>query len=140
MIRKIGKMTLTFNSHKYQELLIKYQPKIIRTEAENEKALAIVEELMHRSNRSLEENELYDLLITLIEKFEQEYYSPGSASTPRSMLLFLMEQKDIKQSDLVGVIGSKGIVSEVVNGLREISKAQAKALGEFFKVDPGLFI
>ena len=133
-------MTLTFNSHKYQELLIKYQPKIIRTEAENEKALAIVEELMHRSNRSPEENELYDLLITLIEKFEQEYYSPGSASTPRSMLLFLMEQKDIKQSDLVGVIGSKGIVSEVVNGLREISKAQAKALGEFFKVDPGLFI
>lgn len=112
----------------------------MNTEAENEKALAIVEELMHRSNRSPEENELYDLLITLIEKFEQEYYSSGSASTPRSMLLFLMEQKDIKQSDLVGIIGSKGIVSEVVNGSREISKAQAKALGEFFKVDPGLFI
>jgi hypothetical protein len=57
MVRKVGKMTLTFNSHKYQELLIRYQPKIIRTEAENEKALAIVEELMHRSNRSPEENE-----------------------------------------------------------------------------------
>jgi HTH-type transcriptional regulator / antitoxin HigA len=51
-----------------------------------------------------------------------------------------MEQRDIKQSDLVGVIGSKGIVSEVVNGKREISKAQAKALGHFFQVDPGVFI
>ncbi len=40
--------------------------KIIKTEEENEKALAIVEELMHRSNRTPEEDELYELLITLI--------------------------------------------------------------------------
>ncbi len=40
----------------------------------------------------------------------------------------------------VGIIGSKGVVSEVVNGKREISKAQAKALGDFFHVDAGLFI
>ncbi|WP_414619404.1 helix-turn-helix domain-containing protein [Calothrix sp. CCY 0018] len=51
-----------------------------------------------------------------------------------------MEQKDIKQSDLVGVIGSKGVVSEVVNSKREISKSQAKALGDFFNVDAGLFV
>ena len=140
MIRKIGKMTLIFNSQKYRELLVEYQPKIIRTEEENEKALAIVEKLMHQQSRSLEEDELYDLLITLIDKFEKEYYSPGNSSTPRSMLLFLMEQRDIKQSNLVGVIGSKGIVSEVVNGKQEISKAQAKALGDFFQVDAGVFI
>ncbi|PAX55196.1 helix-turn-helix domain-containing protein [Brunnivagina elsteri] len=133
-------MTLIFNSQKYRELLVEYQPKIIRTEEENEKALAIVEKLMHQQSRSLEEDELYDLLITLIDKFEKEYYSPGNSSTPHSMLLFLMEQRDIKQSNLVGVIGSKGIVSEVVNGKREISKAQAKALGDFFQVDAGVFI
>jgi len=133
-------MTLIFNSQKYRELLVEYQPKIIRTEEENEKALAIVEKLMHQQSRSLEEDELYDLLITLIDKFEKEYYSPGNSSTPRSMLLFLMEQRDIKQSNLVGVIGSKGIVSEVVNGKQEISKAQAKALGDFFQVDAGVFI
>ena len=133
-------MTLIFNSDKYNELLIKYQPKLIKTEEDNEKALAIVEELMHRPNRTPEENELYELLISLIEKFEQEYYSPFQETTPHSLLLFLMEQRDIKQIDLVGVIGSKGVVSEVVNGKREISKAQAKALGDFFHVDAGLFI
>ncbi|MGB3640608.1 MAG: transcriptional regulator [Rivularia sp. (in: cyanobacteria)] len=133
-------MTLTFNPERYTELLVKYQPKLIKTEEENEKALAIVEELMHRDNRTLEENELYELLITLIEKFEQDYYSPNQATTPHSLLLFLMEQKEINLSDLVGVIGSKGVVSEVVNGKREISKAQAKALGDLFHVDAGLFI
>ncbi|MBR8826999.1 MAG: hypothetical protein DSM107014_03675 [Gomphosphaeria aponina SAG 52.96 = DSM 107014] len=43
---------------------------IINTEAENEKAVAIVEELLQGQNRSSEEQELYDLLITLIEKEE----------------------------------------------------------------------
>ncbi|MBW4505389.1 MAG: transcriptional regulator [Scytonematopsis contorta HA4267-MV1] len=132
-------MTITFNKIKYQELLIKYQPKIIRTEEENENFLKIIEELMHQKNLSPEEDELYDLLITLVEKFEQDYYSPGECSTPRSRLIFLMEQQDIKHSDLVGIIGSTGIVSEILNGNQEISEVQAKALGDFFKVDPSLF-
>ncbi|MBD2205202.1 transcriptional regulator [Calothrix sp. FACHB-1219] len=133
-------MTLTFNSDKYKNLLVQYQPKLIRNEEENEKALAIVEELMHRSNLSPEEDKLYDLLIILIEKFDQEYYSPGKASQPDSILRFLMEQRDIKESDLVDIIGSQAVVSAVINGEQEISKAQAKALGEFFRVDCGLFI
>ncbi|BAZ49501.1 hypothetical protein NIES4103_21130 [Nostoc sp. NIES-4103] len=103
-------MTLIFNQDKYKELLFKYQPKLIKNEEDNEKALAIVEELMHLPNRSPEENELYELLITLIEKFEQEYYLPGRESTPHSMLLFLMEQKNIQQSDLVDILGSENIV------------------------------
>lgn len=133
-------MILIFDRDKYKELLIKYQPKLIKNEQENEKALAIVEELMHHPNRSLEENELYELLITLIEKFEQEYYFPGRESTPHSMLLFLMEQKNIQQSDLVDILGSENIVCELVNGQQDISKSQAKALGDFFQVDPGVFI
>ena len=51
-----------------------------------------------------------------------------------------MEQNDLQQVDLVKIFGSSGRVSEAVNGKREISKAQAKALGEFFKVSPELFI
>ena len=51
-----------------------------------------------------------------------------------------MEARSFKQTDLIGVIGSSGVVSEVINGKREISKAQAKALGDFFHVDAGLFI
>jgi HTH-type transcriptional regulator / antitoxin HigA len=133
-------MTLTFNPDKYRELLIKYQPKIIRTEEENERALAIVEELMHRPNRSLEENELYELLITLVEKFEREFYSPGKASTPHSMIVFLMEQQNIKPEDLVGVIGDEEVVDDVIQGKRVMTQEQAKTIGKIFKVDASLFI
>ncbi len=95
---------------------------------------------MHRQNRSPEENELYELVITLIEKFEREFYSPGEASTPHSMLLFLMEQQDINQKDLVGIIGSEEVVAEIIKGKREMTQEQAKAMGDIFKVEPGLFI
>ncbi len=128
------------NPDKYSKLLVEYQPKLIKTEEENERALAIVEELMHRKNRSPEENELYELLIALIEKFEQEFYTPGEASTPHSRLLFLMEQQGIKQEDLVDVLGSEEIVAEFINGKQEMTQEQAKAMGKFFKVAPSLFI
>jgi HTH-type transcriptional regulator / antitoxin HigA len=61
-------------------------------------------------------------------------------SQPHEILQHIMESSATRQADLVGVVGSSGVVSEIVNGKRAISKAQAKALGEYFKVLPSLFI
>ena len=132
-------MTLTINPSDYAQLLAKYQPKVIETEAENKRAIELAQELEHKANRSLEENAILELLVTLIEKFEDENY-PIPEGTPHSMLLHLIEASGIEQKNLVGVIGSRSVVSEVVNGKRSINKAQAKALAEFFSVDVGLFI
>ena len=132
-------MTLTINPSEYAQLLAKYQPKVIQTEAENDRAIAFAQELEHKAHRTSEEEAILELLVTLIEKFEDEYY-PIPEGTPQQMLLHLMESNGIKQENLVGVIGSRGVVSEVVNGKRSISKAQAKTLAEFFSVDVGLFI
>ncbi|MEO0988676.1 MAG: transcriptional regulator [Cyanobacteria bacterium J06639_14] len=133
-------MTAILNSTKYSALLSQYQPKLIRTEADNERALEIVEALMHRPERSPEENELYDLLIVLVEKFEQEFYQPGSDFKRHSMLQFLMEHQGLSNSDLVSALGSEPMVAEILAGNRELSIAQIKALGTLFKVDPGVFI
>jgi HTH-type transcriptional regulator / antitoxin HigA len=139
MIRIGGKMTLTFDRETYAELLAQSQPKLIVSDDENEKAIALAEELSHRPTRSPEEDALLELLIALIEKFEDENY-PIPVADPLEVLKHLMEAKDLIQENLVGVIGSRGVVSEVMNGKRSISKAQAKALGEFFSVEPSLFI
>jgi len=131
-------MTRTLNKETYAKILAQYQPKVIETESENEAAIALAESLEYRA-RTPEEDALLELLVALIEKFEEEHY-PLPEGNPHSMLLHLMEARGIKQEDLVGVIGSRGVVSEVVNGKRGISKAQAKALAEFFHVSPELFI
>ena len=79
------------------------------------------------------------MLIALIEKYEDEKYPMGE-TTPLSMLLHLIEARNLKQTDLIGVLGSSIVVSEIINGKQEISKVQAKALGEFFQVEPSFFI
>jgi HTH-type transcriptional regulator / antitoxin HigA len=110
----------------------------IETEAENEAAIMLAESLEHRQ-RTPEEDALLELLIILIEKFEDASY-PAPNVEPDRMLLHLMEARNMKQEELVGVIGSRGVVSEIVNGKRSISKAQAKTLGQLFQVSPSLFI
>lgn len=132
-------MTLTFDKGTYAELLVEHQPKVITSEEENEKAIALAEQLSRRGNRTPEEDVFLDLLVTLIEKFEGENY-PIPVASPLEVLKHLMESNELIQENLVGVLGSRGVVSEVMNGKRNISNAQAKALGEFFGVDPSLFL
>jgi HTH-type transcriptional regulator / antitoxin HigA len=131
-------MIHTINRNVYGNLLAQHQPKAIETEAENEAAIMLAESLEHRQ-RTPEEDALLELLIILIEKFEEASY-PVPNVEPDRMLLHLMEARNMKQEELVGVIGSRGVVSEIVNGKRSISKAQAKVLGQLFHVSPSLFI
>jgi HTH-type transcriptional regulator / antitoxin HigA len=131
-------MIHTINRNVYGNLLAQHQPKAIETEAENEAAIVLAESLEHRQ-RTPEEDALLELLIILIEKFEETSYPLPNLGSDR-MLLHLMESRNMKQEELVGVIGSRGVVSEIVNGKRSISKAQAKVLGELFHVSPSLFI
>jgi HTH-type transcriptional regulator/antitoxin HigA len=100
----------------------------------------VIEQLMHRNDRSSEENELYELLIALVEKFEQEFYQPGSRSTPHSMLQFLMEQQGMTTANLAEVLGSEAEVEVILKGEREMSIAQIKSLSQLFKVEPSVFI
>ncbi|MBP5977453.1 transcriptional regulator [Brasilonema sp. CT11] len=132
-------MTLTFNPIIYSELLSKHQPRIIKSEEENEKFLAIVEELLSRPNLTPEEDAVLELLVRLIEDFEDKHYEIN-ASTPHSRLLHLMEARSLEKTDLVKIFGSRDVTTEVVNGQLEISKEQAEALGEFFQVNPSLFL
>jgi HTH-type transcriptional regulator / antitoxin HigA len=131
-------MTYTIDRSIYGDLLVKHQPKVIETENENEAAIALAESLENRQ-RTPEEDALLELLVILIEKFEEDNY-PLPNLESQGMLLHLMEARSMKQEELVGVIGSRGVVSEIVNGKRAISKAQAKILGELFHVSPSLFI
>ena len=128
------------NPNKYGRLLTKTLPAIIKTEAENERAISVVEELLAKGDKlSFEENALLELLGKLIADFEAEFYQPRDASPPE-VLIELMNARGLKQTDLAEVLGSKSRVSEIIGGKREITKTQAKAIANFFNVSAELFI
>lgn len=137
-----GNKTLTIDRESYSALLSRYLPLPIRTKEDNERAILQIEALCHQDLLTDAEENLLELLVQLIERFEEKHYAfpAHMQSTPLDMLLFLMEGNNLRQVDLVGIIGSKGVVSEVVNGKRGISKKMAVALGERLNVSPGLFI
>jgi HTH-type transcriptional regulator/antitoxin HigA len=129
-----------FNEKIYANLLANTLPKVIETEAECVRVEKIVDELLKKGDRlSPEEDKLLDLLSDLIENYEDKVY-PIEDAPPNEMLKFLMRENNLKQGDLLHIFGSSGIASEVVNGKRSISKAQAKKLAEYFKVSVEFFI
>ena len=132
-------MLIALDSQTYSQLLAEVQPTVIKTEEEYDRIVDRVEQLLFRENRSPEESALLDLLTLLVSSYDDQHYAIADCSG-REVLLELIEQNGLKQADLVGVIGPKGIVSEVVNGKRDISKKQEQRLGEFFGLPYTVFL
>lgn len=68
-------MSNTFDRAVYTDLLVHVTPKIIETEEEYQTTLAIVESLVFDHNRTPEQTAIYQLLVILVEAYEEEHYS-----------------------------------------------------------------
>jgi len=133
--------TVEIDAKRYGQLLAMARPARIRDEKENERILAEIERLIDKGEGKLtpEEDALFDLMVFLVEDFDSRTY-PIPDAPPFEVLQFLMEQRGLKQSDLVQILGSRGHVSDIVNGKRGISKQNAKQMGEFFHVSAEVFL
>jgi HTH-type transcriptional regulator/antitoxin HigA len=130
-------MTASISSG-YAALLRRTPPRIIRSEAQNEDYIRVLENLERRGRLSADEKEFAELLTLLIEDFEEKHYQLRR-STPVQVLRELMETNELKQKDLVDVFGTESIVSEVLNRKRELNKDHIQRLSRRFHVSPELF-
>jgi HTH-type transcriptional regulator/antitoxin HigA len=133
--------TLVVDPKKYARLANRIVVKAIETEGEYDRMVAAVEELMDKGEekRSPEESALLETLAILIQAYDDRNH-PLPPAPPSEMLAYLMETSRRNASDLLPVFGTRGRVSEVLNGKRSISKEQAKKLAALFKVSVDLFI
>jgi HTH-type transcriptional regulator / antitoxin HigA len=134
-------VTTNYDPNKYGKLLIDVAPGAIESEEENERVLAVVENLMRRGegNFSPEEDRMLRMLVVLVEDFEEKAY-PIGPSSPAVALRELMREHGLKQTDMLEIFGSQGTVSQVLNGKRDISKSQAKKLSARFHLPVDIFI
>lgn len=128
------------NRQKYAELLAGTLPRIIENDSELERAARSVEPLLDKgARRTREEEALCRLLLRLIDDYQKAH--PAIARlAPHEALQALLDARDLRQADLLPIFGSRSRISDAVNGKREISKAQARSLAQFFRVSPDLFI
>jgi HTH-type transcriptional regulator/antitoxin HigA len=112
----------------------------IRNERDDDRAVKRLNTLLDEVGTN-ERHPLYgllDTLGTLIHAYEEQHFKEAEPSGPE-MLRFFMEEHGLRQSDLPE-IGSQRVVSNVLNGKRELTAKQIRALASRFHVSPAVFI
>ena len=131
--------TTTLSPRKYGDLLNEVVPKAIETDEELEHFAGILESLDTLPRRlTREERAMQSLLEQLIQVYDARVELPDVS--PLRMLQYFMEQRGLRQADLLPVFGSRSIASAVLNGKREFSKTHIRRLAEFFHVSPEVFL
>ena len=113
--------------------------KMFKNEDEYNQAVVLLEKLGDREDfqQNLELVGQFELLSTLIDAYEQEN-AHINVGNPIDIIKLKMNYLGIKQKDLRPFIGSSGIVSEVLNKKRGLSKRMIRALSEFLHLDQDL--
>ena len=112
--------------------------KPIRTNSDYERTLREVERLMGAKEGTPEEDRL-DVLATLVDAYESEHF-PIDPPDPIEAILFRLEQQGLDPSALVGVIGGRSRVYEVMHRKRALSLTMIRRLHERFGIPAEVLI
>ncbi len=115
----------------------------IHNEKEYEQALELMEELIEDYDTYLP---LIEVLSISIDKWEEESddLSDFNARIEGlddgvAVLRTLMDQHHLKADDLKSELGSKSLVSMILNGSRNLTRDHIQALSQRFKISPSVF-
>ena len=100
--------------------------KLIKDEKDYQAALNSFEKVFDAKAGTPEGDEA-EILALLIENYEDIHY-PIEPPDPIEAIKYIMEEKGIKNKDVVKYFGSKSLVSEVLNKKRPLSLKMIKSL------------
>jgi len=111
---------------------------LIKTEADYHKALQRLEEIFDAKIGSIESDEA-DILALLIDQYEEKHFHID-APDPIEAIKIRMEDMQLKQTDLIGLIGGKSRVSEIMNRKRKLTVEMIRNLTQKLNLSPALLI
>jgi len=117
----------------------KMKLKIIKTEKEYQKALKRLDKIFHAQEGTKEQEEL-ELLVILIEKYEDEIVGEFPDPDPIEAIKFKMEQMEMTQKDLAEIIGLKSRASEILSRKRPMSINIIRKISEALSIPADILI
>ena len=127
----------------YFDLVRRFPLVPIKTETRYDAAIAFLQPLAVRNEKSLDSGERAYLaaLTQFVEDYEQKRHRIEVADLkPLDALKHLMQANGMKSIDLGNLLGSRSLASQILTGKRSLSKKHILVLAERFKVEPGLFL
>lgn len=113
--------------------------KPIRTEQDYQDALDKIESLMNQVLPGTPEGDVLEILVALVREHEGRQYriQPGN---PRDIVLFMLDQRGLRQSDLAIMMGSRSRASEFLSGQRSLSLGMIRKLSSSLRIPTDLLI
>lgn len=112
--------------------------KVLKTEEDYNKASMRLMEIFHAQPNTPENDEL-DLLIVLVKDYDDKHYQLPELDA-LEVIKYKMQEMGIKAKDLEPIIGSKGHVSAILSGKREITLKMAQKLKDYFSIPAEVFL
>jgi len=110
----------------------------IKTENDYKKVLKRLEIIFDASPDSIEGDEA-EILTMLIDNYENQYF-PIQAPDPIEAIKIRMEEMNIKQKDLIGVIGGKSRVSEILNKKKRLTVDMIRKLERILNISASVLV
>jgi HTH-type transcriptional regulator / antitoxin HigA len=125
---------------RYLELVRKVPLRPIGSEAELDRAIAMIDTLLDQDKRDGDEEDYLDVLSDLVEKYEDEH-DPMPPVSGAEMLRFLIESQATRQTEVASETGiAESTISEILAGKREMNRKHIEALARHFHVNPTVFM
>lgn len=119
----------------YQELLQAVVPRPISSDRAYRRTLGQVEQLMCSPKRNRAEDDMIELLATLVEQYETSQGYTNPVLSPPERLAGLMEARKLTQTELSHRSQvPRTTINEILHGKRGVSKVNARRLANFFHV------
>ncbi|OOV17769.1 type II toxin-antitoxin system HigA family antitoxin [Flavobacterium sp. LM4] len=112
--------------------------KVLKTEGDYNKASMRLMEIFHAEPNTPESDEL-DLLIVLVKDYDEKNYQLPELDA-LEVIKYKMQERGMKAKDLELIIGSKGHVSAILSGKREITLKMAQKLKNYFSIPADVFL
>jgi len=112
--------------------------KPIKSEQDYEKALERLE-MIFDSPANTNKGDEADILSMLIDNYENQYY-PIEAPDPIEAIKIRMEERNLKQKDLVGIIGGKSRVSEILNKKKRLTVDMIRELEQILHISASVLV
>jgi len=110
----------------------------IRNEKDYQNALERLE-VIFDAQVDTQEGDEAEILSLMIENYENEHYTID-APDPIEAIKIRMEELDLRQKDLVGVIGGKSRVSEILNRKKKLTVDMIRVLERMLNISASVLV
>ncbi len=125
---------------RYFELVRRFPLRPLRSAADLDAAIAVIDELIDQPRLTRPEQDYLDVLSDLVEALETEKI-PIRPVNDAELLHFLIEQKSVTQAAASTGAGiAPSTISEVLAGKRRLNRTQIAKLAQYFHVEPAIFL